>query len=161
MRMGGLNTLLFLMAVSPAYAQNDTDLQERRTVAHELYAAEDHSKITDALIKSLAENYVDRLAQLHPEITKMQLDDLRVRIESNLTDTKQDYDTKEEELLAQRLELQDLRAALDFYKSSAGQRLAEAVPALIPDAGRNQVDWASAAIKKATGDMNAAAKAPK
>jgi hypothetical protein len=161
MRMGKFCALILLMATSSAYAQNDTDLQDRRAVVHELYAAQGHDKITDALIKSIAENYVDRLAQLHPEITEDRLADLRARIESNLIATKQDYLAQEEELLAQRLELQDLRAALDFYKSPAGHKLAEAVPGLIPDAGRNQVIWTTAAVTKATNDMNAAAKAPK
>jgi hypothetical protein len=160
--MGKLCTLLFfLMAASSASAQNDTDLRDRRAVAHELFAAQEHGKLMDALIKSLAENYVDRLGQLHPEIAKDKLADLRGRIESNLNDTKQVYLAQEEELLAQRLELQDLRAALDFYKSPAGHRLAEAVPGLVPDAGKNQVAWTMAAITKATNDINAVTKAPK
>ena len=154
-------TLLGAMAIVPAKAQSSADFDARFAVAKELYSAQQRYKILDAIIKSQAEIYVDRLAKSYPKLPKDRLAALRIKIEANLEATKNGYIEQEEALAARQLSLQDLQSALAFYKSAVGQRLASAAAALIPVAGKNQAIWVSNAVKQATDDMNASAKASK
>ncbi|HEY2008471.1 MAG TPA: DUF2059 domain-containing protein [Rhizomicrobium sp.] len=154
-------TLLGAMTIAPAMAQGDAGFDARLAAAKELYAAEQRYKILDIIIESQATIYVDRLAQSYPKLPKDRLATLRAKIESNLTETKNDYIAQEEALIAKQLSLQDLQSALAFYKSPIGQRLASAAAAIIPTAGKNQSIWVSNAVTRATNDMNASAKASK
>ena len=154
-------TLLGTMAVAPAMAQGDADFDARLAAARELFSAQQRDKITDALIKNHAETYANRLAQLHPELPKNRITELRAKIEINLSKTKSDYLAQEESVVARQINLQDLRAAISFYKSPVGQRLASATVVLIPASAKNQAIWVSSAVTRATNDMNASAKVPK
>jgi hypothetical protein len=153
--------LLGTMAIVPAMAQSDANFSARIAVAKELYSAQQRYKILDAIIKSQAEIYVDRLANAYPKFSKNRLAALQIKIEANLEATKNGYIEQEEVLAARRLSLQDLQSALAFYKSAVGQRLASAAAALVPIAGKNQATWVSNAVKRATDDLNASAKASK
>ena len=154
-------TLLGTMAIAPAMAQGKDDFDARLVAARELYSAEQRGKMVDALIKSQAAFYVDRLAKAYPKLSKDRLVELRAKIEINLTETKNDYLAQEQSLIARQIGLQDLQSAIAFYKSPVGQRLANATVALIPASGKNQAIWVSSAVTRATNDMNAATKAPK
>jgi hypothetical protein len=154
-------TILGTMAAVPAMGQSNANFDTRLAVAKQLYTAQQRYKILDAIIKSQAEIYVDRLAKSYPKLPKGRLAMLQTKIEANLEATKNGYIEQEEALAARQLSLQDLQSALAFYKSPVGQRIASAAVTVIPVAGKNQAIWVSNAVKQATDDINASAKASK
>jgi hypothetical protein len=161
MQKGKIWLFALIVAASPAFAQGDSSLDARRAAVHELFAVRGEDRLIKALIDSLADNYVARLQQLHPDMRRDTLETLRKGIEANLESTKDGYQKQEIELLSERLSLDDLHAVIAFYKTPAGKRLSDVAPLLIPEAGKNQSIWVNAAVHKATVDLNATVKVTK
>jgi hypothetical protein len=149
---------VLVIAATPALAQENDSPDARRGAVRELFAAREEDRIMEAMIESLADAYVVSMHRLHPEIAQEPLDNLRNAIRTNLAATKDDYLSHEESMLAEHLSLEDLRTAIEFYKTPAGKRLADIAPSLIPEAAKDQLAWTSAAIKKATDDVNAGSR---
>jgi hypothetical protein len=161
MQKCGILLFAIITVVTPASAQSGDDLNARRAAVREFYASRDEDKIIEALAQTVTDSYVGQLQKARPEITAAQLDTMRSEIRANLIASKETYLSDEETLLAEKLSLDDLHAVIAFYETSAGKKLADIAIEMIPEVGKIQLAWTSAAIKKATDDVNAAAKARK
>jgi hypothetical protein len=160
MRNGRVWLIVLFLAAPPALAQDESVQASKRAAFRELFQESAADQKLEAMIRSQASTYTDRMKQLHPELSQVQLETLRKGIEDNLMATKENYVVRQEDLYIQRLSMEDLRAAIAFYKTPEGKRLSAISLDMIPDYARTQSEWVSAAVHKATVEMNNVAKAP-
>jgi hypothetical protein len=144
-----------------AFAQGNGDELARRQAVREYFASRGEDKLVEALVAELSHTYIANLQKSHPEISSQRMKELQDKIQANMMDTKEDYLRHEEDILSANLSLDELHAATAFYNSPAGKKLAATAPGLVSEVGKSQLAWATAAIKKATDDLNSAAKAGK
>jgi hypothetical protein len=157
MRMGKIWLLGLLAIASPAMAQNDNGLNARRAAVQQLLELRNEDKHLDTMAGTLANLYVERLRKARPEISQEQLDALDTTIKADLLASQDDYLRPEIASLSQRLTMEDLQAAIAFYRTPAGKKLSAIATDLIPDIAKAQTDWVSAAVLKATNEVNAKA----
>jgi hypothetical protein len=153
MLKGNIWLCAFALIATPALAQNSGDIDARRAAVRELFVAREQDKMTDALIHSIAQNYVTETGQLHPGMPQQRLTLLRKAIEANLKETEGDYLNRQAELLAEKLSLDDIHAVTAFYQTPAGKRMADMAVTTVPEAGAEQMAWEYAAVRKASFDL--------
>jgi len=155
--MGKIWVLGLLAIASPAMAQNDSGLDARQAAVQQLLQARDADKHLDTMAGTLANLYVERLRKAQPETSQERLNALSTAIKADLLASQDDYLRPEIALLSQRLTMEELQAAIAFYRTPIGKKLSAIATDVIPDAAKAQTDWLSAAVLKATNEVNAKA----
>lgn len=161
MRKGYIGLCVLLLGTYPASAQNsDSAVQARQAAAREMLLARGEDQIIQSMIETVSENYVAQLRKAYPAITGEQLQSLQRLVLSDLSATKDDYLNHVIDVYAEYFSVTDMKAAVTFYKSDVGKKMVTLSPTLVPLLGSYQAEWTSAAISKATKDLNASLKAP-